>query len=78
MIKKCAFYFTVILLSVISVPVLFGQQNQKPDALPLKVQPVPLAGFKNLDIGNPSIAGVMNVAKDGNRYNYRRCRTFGE
>jgi hypothetical protein len=65
MIKKSAFYFTVILLSVITLPVLFGQQNQKSEASSLKVQPVPLTGFKHLDIGNPSIAGVVNVVKDG-------------
>lgn len=65
MTKKSAFSISVILLSVITMPVLFGQQTQKPKASSLKVQPVPLAGFKHSDIGNPSIAGIVKITNDG-------------
>jgi regulation of enolase protein 1 (concanavalin A-like superfamily) len=65
MIKKSAFYFIVILFSVMTVPVLSGQQNQKSNASPLKIKPMPLAGFEHRDIGNPSVAGIVNIAKDG-------------
>jgi regulation of enolase protein 1 (concanavalin A-like superfamily) len=65
MIKKANYYFVVMLLIAITGPILSGQQNQKSDASPLKVQPIPLAGFKHCDIGNPSIAGIVKITKDG-------------
>jgi hypothetical protein len=65
MIKKTYYYFFVVLFIAITGPGLFGQQNQKPEASLLKVIPIPLAGFKQCDIGNPSIAGIVKITKDG-------------
>jgi hypothetical protein len=50
---------------VITFPNVSAQDNQKPNSNSIKTQPIPLAGFKHGDIGNPSIKGTVKVLKNG-------------
>ena len=63
MIKKGIFSSFVILMLVITGPIASAQVNQKSNSM--KIQPIPLAGFKHLDIGNPSIPGIVKVSQNG-------------
>lgn len=65
MIKKCITYSIVLLMLVITFPNVSAQDNQKPNSNSIKTQPIPLAGFKHGDIGNPSIKGTVKVLKNG-------------
>lgn len=65
MIKKCITYSIVLLMLVITFPNVSAQDNQKSNSNSIKTQPIPLAGFKHGDIGNPSIKGTVKVLKNG-------------
>lgn len=65
MIKKKIIYSVVIILSVITAPITFAQMNQKSASTQLKSKAIVLSSFKHRDIGNPSLAGTVNILKDG-------------
>ena len=65
MIKKGIFSSFVILMLVITGSIASAQVNQKSNSSSMKIQPIPLAGFKHLDIGNPSISGLVKVSQNG-------------
>jgi hypothetical protein len=65
MIKKYIIYSFVILFLVITGPGLFAQANQKSSTNILKSKPVPTAGFKHSDVGNPSIKGIVKTSNNG-------------
>ena len=63
MIKKGILSSIVILMLGITGPVASAQVNQKSNSM--KIQPIPLAGFKHRDVGNPSIPGIFKVSQNG-------------
>ena len=65
MIKNCIIPSIVILLIVITGPDLFAQANQKSGSNVLKSNPIPLSDFKNIDVGNPSIKGIVKISDNG-------------
>jgi hypothetical protein len=65
MIKNNIIPSFVILLIVITAPDLFAQANQKSGLNVLKSNPIPLSDFKNIDVGNPSIKGIVKISDNG-------------
>jgi hypothetical protein len=64
MIKKVVYYsiFTLLILCTSSDATA---QNQESALKTKKATPVPVESFKHTDIGNPAIAGTVNVSEDG-------------
>ena len=65
MIKNNIIPSIVILLIVITAPDLFAQANQKSGSNVLKSNPIPFSDFKNIDVGNPSIKGIVKISDNG-------------
>lgn len=65
MIKKGYFHSLVILALIASAHVAYSQVSQKPASTSVKSKAILLAGFKHLDIGNPSIAGTVKITENG-------------
>ena len=65
MIRKNIINSVVILILVITGPIVFAQDNQKSNSNSMKSQPIPLASFRHVDVGNPAIAGTANVSENG-------------
>jgi hypothetical protein len=62
MIKK-SFISLIVILMIITASTVMAQNQKTPGSL--KSQPLPLAGFKHSDVGNPSIAGKVKVLSNG-------------
>lgn len=65
MFKKTIYLpvLTILILSVCSF--VNAQDNQKSALKTKKAKTIPLENFKHSDIGNPSIAGGVNIMKNG-------------
>lgn len=55
---------TLTIIFIIAAAVLYGQQKPN-SASSMKTKPVPVANFKHVDIGNPSLKGIFKVSEGG-------------
>jgi len=65
MIKKNIFHLFLVFMLVLPGPGLFAQTIKKSAPNQLKNKPIPIAGFKHSDIGNPSINGIVKLSENG-------------
>jgi hypothetical protein len=64
MYKKTISYLTLSLILVTGT-IVSAQNNQNSVVKSKKAEPIPVENFKHSDIGNPAIAGSVNISGDG-------------